>query len=72
MRQSISVYIETNEEGYVTKIFSSIFEQPTKKSIKIDEGYGDKYAHAQSMYLEKTLYDEIGKYRYRYEKGETL
>lgn len=69
MRQSITVYIEINAEGYVTKIFSSIFEHPAETSIKIDEGFGDKYAHAQNQYLPKSLYDERGKYRYKYEGG---
>lgn len=66
----ISVYIETSEKGYITKIFSSIFEEATEKSIKIDEGYGDKFAHAQNLYLGKPLYNEHGELRYKYEGGK--
>ncbi len=65
----ISIYVETNEEGYITKMFSSIFEKPNATSIKIDDGRGDKYAHAQNQYLPKSLHDERGKYRYKYEGG---
>ena len=32
----------------------------------IDEGSGDKYAHAQSNYLEKRIYDDQGRYNYKY------
>ena len=30
----------------------------------IDEGYGDKYHHAQSQYLDKPITDERGVWRY--------
>ena len=65
----ISVYVETNAEGYIIKIFSSIFEKPNATSIRIDEGFGDKYAHAQNLYLGKTLYNERVELRYKYEGG---
>lgn len=69
IEQPILVYIETDMQNNVTKIFSSIFEQPTEKSIKIDDGYGDKYAHAQNLYLPKPLYNERGEFNYKYEGG---
>ena len=33
--------------------------------IQIDEGYGDKYHHAQNNYLPKPLTDERGIFRYK-------
>ena len=69
IEQPALVYVETDSQGNIVKIFSSIFEAPTKKSIKIDEGYGDKYAHAQNLYLEKPLLNENGDYNYKYGEG---
>lgn len=40
--------------------------------IQIDEGSGDKYAHAQGNYLEKSLVDESGRYNYKFEDGKVL
>lgn len=58
------VYIKTNENHEVIEVNSSIFIKDTTEWIKIDEGYGDKYAHAQNNYFEKSIFDEEGKYRY--------
>jgi len=58
----IGVYVKANEEGYVTDVNSDIFIKDFTGWQKIDEGYGDKYAHAQSHYLEKLLIDNDGKY----------
>ena len=58
----IGVYVKTNEEGYVTDVNSDIFIKDFTGWQKIDEGFGDKYAHAQSQYFESCLTDEFGKY----------
>ena len=63
----IKVYIQTDASKTVTDINSSIFLQNTTGWIEIDEGNGDKYAHAQSQYLEKGLMDEKGRYNYKYD-----
>lgn len=63
----IKVYIQTDINKTVTAINSSVFLQDTKDWIKIDEGNGDKYAHAQSQYLEKGLMDEKSRFNYKYE-----
>lgn len=55
MEEKIKVYVRTNENNEIVEIASSIFLKNTKGWIKIDEGFGDKYAHAQSQYLEKPL-----------------
>ena len=67
MDEKISVYIKTNSDGYITEVGSDIFIKDFTGWIKIDEGYGDKYAHAQSHYFDKPLVDENGKYNYKYE-----
>lgn len=58
----ISVYIKVNEEGYITDVNSDIFIKDFAGWQKIDEGFGDKYAHAQSQYFEKPLINENGEY----------
>ena len=57
----IGVYVKVNEEGYIINVNSDIFLQDFTGWQKIDEGYGDKFAHAQSQYFEK-LIDDNGKY----------
>ena len=63
----IKVYIQTDTNKTVTVINSSIFLQDSTDWIEIDEGNGDKYAHAQGQYLEKGLMDEKGRYNYKYD-----
>lgn len=68
----IKVYVKTNEENYITEINSEIFLVDTEGYIEIDEGEGDKYAHAQGNYLDKPVCDEQGRYNYKYVDGEVI
>ena len=68
----IKVYAKINENNIITDINSSIFLNNIEGYIKIDEGSGDKYAHAQGNYLEKSLVDESGRYNYKFEEGKIL
>lgn len=61
----IKVYVKTNENNEITEINSSIFLTDTTDWIEIDEGYGDKYAHAQGNYLDKPIVDMQGRYNYK-------
>ena len=63
----IKIYIQTDTNKIVTAINSSIFLQDITGWTEIDEGNGDKYAHAQSQYLTKGLMDEKGRYNYKYD-----
>ena len=58
----IGVYVKVNDEGFVTDVNSEIFIKDFTGWQKIDEGYGDKFAHAQSQYFERGLIDEKGDY----------
>lgn len=62
------VYVKLNEDKCVTLIDSEIFltNEEMQSMTNIDEGEGDKYAHAQSQYLEKGLIDEYGRYNYKF------
>lgn len=64
------VYIKTDEKNRVTAINSEIFISDFSGWTEIDNGDGDKFAHAQGNYLPKPVTDENGVYRYKFENGE--
>ena len=67
MKETIKVYAKINENNIITDINSSIFLNNIEGYTQIDEGSGDKYAHAQGNYLEKSLVDESGRFNYKFE-----
>jgi hypothetical protein len=67
--QKIKVYVKLDESKVVKQINSSIFLTDINDYIEIDEGYGDKYSHAQSQYLEKGLIDNKGRFNYKFDGG---
>ena len=68
------VYVKLNEDKCVTLIDSEIFltDEEMQSMTNIDEGEGDKYAHAQSQYLEKGLIDKYGRYNYKFTEGKVI
>lgn len=73
MNNEYKVYVSLSD-GYITSINSDIFlsEEEMSTMTEIDQGKGDKYAHAQSQYLEKGLVDEYGRYNYKYVEGKVI
>lgn len=73
MENEYKVYVSL-QDGYITSINSDIFlsEEEMSTMAEIDKGQGDKYAHAQSQYLEKGLVDELGRYNYKYVEGKLI
>lgn len=69
IEQPIKVYVKVNENKEIIDVGSSIFIEDTTGWIEIDEGFGDKFAHAQSQYFEKPLLSEEEKYNYKYKNG---
>ena len=67
------VYVSL-QDGYITSINSEIFlsEEEIQTMTEVDKGQGDKYAHAQSQYLEKGLVDEQGRYNYKYVNSKVV
>lgn len=63
------VYIKIDSENRVTAINSEIFISNILGWVEIDNGDGDKFAHAQGNYLPMPLTDENGCYRYKFENG---
>lgn len=62
IEQPIGVYVKLNDKNEVVEVNSSIFIKDFTGWTKIDEGFGDKYAHAQSQYFDKPLQNEDGSY----------
>lgn len=73
MNDEYKVYVSLLD-GYITSINSNIFlsQEEIQTMTEIDQGQGDKYAHAQSQYLEKGLIDEQGRYNYKYVEGKVV
>ena len=73
MNNEYKVYVSL-QDGYITSINSDIFlsEEEMSTMTEIDKGQGDKYAHAQSQYLEKGLVDEQGRYNYKFVEGKVV
>lgn len=67
-----SVYVHTDDTGRITDINSSAFLPSPDGWTKIDEGFGDKYHHAQSHYFPDSLWDERGIYRYKVVDGAAV
>lgn len=67
------VYVSL-QDGYITSINSEIFlsQEEIQTMKEIDKGQGDKYAHAQSQYLEKELVDDHGRYNYKFVEGKVI
>lgn len=66
LEKPIKVYIKVNLDNEVVEINSEIFIKDLTGWICIDEGFGDKYAHAQSQYFDKSLVNEEGQFTFKY------
>lgn len=73
MNNEYKVYVSL-QDGYITSINSEIFlsQEEMDTMTEIDKGQGDKYAHAQGLYLEKGLVDEHGSYNYKFVAGKVV
>lgn len=73
MNNEYKVYVSL-QDGYITSINSNIFlsQEEIQTMTEIDKGQGDKYAHAQSQYLDKELVDEHGRYNYKFLEGKVV
>lgn len=64
MDNLIKVYVKTDDIG-ICAVNSSIFLQDTAGWAQIDEGQGDRYAHAQSQYFDPPLFDDQSCHNYK-------
>ena len=66
------VYVKTGETGRIIAINSDAFLFDLSGWVKIDEGHGDRYHHAQNNYFDKPIIDERGIYRYKLVDGKPV
>lgn len=73
MNNEYKVYVSL-QDGYIASINSEIFlsQEEMDSMTEIDKGQGDKYAHAQSQYLQKELVDEHGRFNYKFVEGKVV
>lgn len=65
------VYVQTDDQSRITAVNSSAFV-PDDWGTEIDQGYGDKYHHAQGNYFPQPIYTEDGIPRYKLEDGQAV
>ena len=70
-QEPYKVYVQTDGENRVISINSSAFVGG-EGWVQIDEGYTDKYHHAQGNYFPHPLYDERGICRYKLVDGKPV
>lgn len=63
--KTIKVYVKTDKSGNIIAVSSDIFLDDLTGWVYLDEGLGDKYAHAQGMYFAKPILTEEGIWRYK-------
>lgn len=69
MDEKYTVYICTDEAGSIINVNSSAFLADTAGWTAIDEGYSDKYHHAQGNYFPLPLYGTDGCANYKLADG---
>lgn len=69
MEEKSSVYVNADASGYIAAVNSDAFLDDTTGWVKIDEGYGDRYHHAQGNYFPLPIITSGGAYRYKLEDG---
>lgn len=65
------VYVQTDEQGRITAVNSSAFVS-ADWGTEIDQGYGDKYHHAQGNYFDGPVYTMDGIPRYKLQGGQAV
>lgn len=70
--QPTGVYIRIDRQYHIIEINSDRFITDKTGWVKIDEGFGDRYNHAQGNYLDKTIMDEYGNYNFKYINNEVV
>lgn len=65
------VYAQVDEQGRITAVNSSAFVG-ADWGTEIDQGYGDKYHHAQGNYFPQPIYTDDGLPRYKLVDGQAV
>ena len=68
----IKVYAKTDDVGRIIAVDSDIFLPDPTGWTQIDEGEGDRYAHAQGNYLPGPTFTDDGVPRYKWEEQQVV
>lgn len=66
------VYVKTDDKNRIIAINSNKYISDPSEWIEIASGFGDKYHHAQSCYLNKPIMDARGVWRYMLVDGKPV
>ena len=72
IQEKYKVYVRIDNQNRIISINSSAFINDTTDWIKIDEGLGDRFHHAQGNYFDKPIYTEQCIPRYKLVDGKAL
>ena len=72
IQENYIVYVFADDQNRIIGVNSSAFIGDTSNWIKIDEGLGDKYHHAQNYYFDKPIYTADGVPRYKLVDGQPV
>lgn len=72
MNNPYIVYVKSNSSGYITAVNSSAFLTDLTAWVGINNGYGDKYHHAQGNYFPEPIITDGGAYRYKLVDGAAV
>lgn len=67
-----SVYVKLNKNNEIVEVLSDRFISDYSNWVKVDEGVGDKFDHAQSQYFDKPLMNDDGTYNYSFIDGQIV
>lgn len=70
--QPYGVYVKTDEQQRIIAINSDAFLPDTDGWTRIDEGFGDRFHHAQCNYLDKPIRDRRFICRYKLVDGKPV
>ena len=56
--KKIKVYVKRDKNGNIIEVESELFIKNFEGWEYLDEGYGDKYAHAQNLYFKEAPFDK--------------
>ena len=69
--ENYMVYVQMDGQNRIIAVNSSAFVG-ADWGTEIDQGYGDKYHHAQGNYFPRPIYTEDGIPRYKLEEGKAV
>lgn len=72
VEEVFSVYVQVNENNYITAVDSSAFIDDYSLWVKVDEGQGDLYKYAKNNYCKYGIATSDGSYNYKLVRGRVV